>query len=100
MKGKLKFSLSFPSHSFIVFHNSFFFNHQNDILQMHSIQIYFMFSKHLTEVIKLKLLVASTVSHKRYIPPSEIKIIIALNSVMHELYNNIHINLTIFGLVF
>lgn len=58
-----------------------------------------MFSTHLTEVTKLELLVASTVSHKRYMPLAEIKIVIALNNVMCELYNEIHINITVFGLV-
>lgn len=58
-----------------------------------------MFSTHLTEVTKLELLVASTVSHKRYMPLAEIKILIALNNVMCELCNDIYINLTGFGLV-
>lgn len=58
-----------------------------------------MFSTHLTEVTKLELLVASTVSHKRYMPLAEIKILIALNNVMCELCNDIHINLAGFGLV-
>lgn len=58
-----------------------------------------MFSTHLTEVSKIELLVASRVSHKRYMPLAEIKIMIVLNNVTCELHNDTHINLTIFALV-